>query len=486
MPIEIAAHAGFCMGVRRAVESAVQVADSGVPSCTLGELIHNPTVVDMLRQRGIPPVASVEEAAGRQVLIRSHGVAPEVIRQLEKAGCKVVDLTCPFVNKLHRVVAEDTGEDCPLIMVGEREHPEVKGTCGWARGKVYVVATAEEAAQLPEMDQAAAAVQTTFPPERWEAIVAVLRGRVQHLKEHNTICNATAVRQREAKKLAAASDAMIVVGGRTSANTHKLFEACKALCPRTILVECAAEIPPAFANIHSDKIGITAGASTPDGSLEEVATHMTDNENMAQSSDFTMDAIVATMTRIKAGQTVTGKVVQVTPDEVYVNIGYKADGIIKRSDLTQQDVKEGDELEAVVLAIDVERERISLGVKQMSGDPFNNFCSTHEKGSVVTGKVKSVEAKGAVIDLGNDTEGYLRASEIGPDRVEDARNVLKEGDEVTAAITNIDRKARSIQLSIRAKDQAETREAMAKMEEDAQAGTTNLGALLRAKLEQNK
>lgn len=163
MPIEIAAHAGFCMGVRRAVESAVQVADSGVPSCTLGELIHNPTVVDMLRQRGIPPVASAEEAAGRQVLIRSHGVAPEVIRQLEKAGCKVVDLTCPFVNKLHRVVAEDTGEDCPLIMVGEREHPEVKGTCGWARGKVYVVATAEEAAQLPEMDQAAAAVQTTFP-----------------------------------------------------------------------------------------------------------------------------------------------------------------------------------------------------------------------------------------------------------------------------------------------------------------------------------
>ena len=116
----------------------------------------------------------------------------------------------------------------------------------------------------------------------------------------------------------------------------------------------------------------------------------------------------------------------------------------------------------------------------------NSVRDEKEKGSVVTGKVKSVEAKGAVIDLGNDTEGYLRASEIGPDRVEDARNVLKEGDEVTAAITNIDRKARSIQLSIRAKDQAETREAMAKMEEDAQAGTTNLGALLRAKLEQNK
>ena len=194
------------------------------------------------------------------------------------------------------------------------------------------------------------------------------------------------------------------------------------------------------------------------------------------------------------GDTVKGQIKSITDFGVFIGLEGGIDGLVHLSDLSWTEpgeeavrkYKKGEELEAVVLSIDVERERISLGVKQMSGDPFNNFCSTHEKGSVVTGKVKSVEAKGAVIDLGNDTEGYLRASEIGPDRVEDARNVLKEGDEVTAAITNIDRKARSIQLSIRAKDQAETREAMAKMEEDAQAGTTNLGTLLRAKLEQNK
>ena len=194
------------------------------------------------------------------------------------------------------------------------------------------------------------------------------------------------------------------------------------------------------------------------------------------------------------GDTVKGQIKSITDFGVFIGLEGGIDGLVHLSDLSWTEpgeeavrkYKKGEELEAVVLSIDVERERISLGVKQMSGDPFNNFCSTHEKGSVVTGKVKSVEAKGAVIDLGNDTEGYLRASEIGLDRVEDARNVLKEGDEVTAAITNIDRKARSIQLSIRAKDQAETREAMAKMEEDAQAGTTNLGALLRAKLEQNK
>ena len=179
------------------------------------------------------------------------------------------------------------------------------------------------------------------------------------------------------------------------------------------------------------------------------------------------------------GDTVKGQIKSITDFGVFIGLEGGIDGLVHLSDLSWTEpgeeavrkYKKGEELEAVVLSIDVERERISLGVKQMSGDPFNNFCSTHEKGSVVTGKVKSVEAKGAVIDLGNDTEGYLRASEIGPDRVEDARNVLKEGDEVTAAITNIDRKARSIQLSIRAKDQAETREAMAKMEEDAQAGT---------------
>lgn len=450
MPIEIAAHAGFCMGVRRAVESAVQVADSGVPSCTLGELIHNPTVVDMLRQRGIPPVASAEEAAGRQVLIRSHGVAPEVIKQLEKAGCKVVDLTCPFVNKLHRVVAEETSEDCPLIMVGEREHPEVKGTCGWARGKVYVVATAEEAAQLPEMDQAAAAVQTTFPPERWEAIVAVLRGRVQHLKEHNTICNATAVRQREAKKLAAASDAMIVVGGRTSANTHKLFEACKALCPRTILVECAAEIPPAFANIHSDKIGITAGASTPDGSLEEVATHMTDNENMAQSSasDFTMDAIVATMTRIKAGQTVTGKVVQVTPDEVYVNIGYKADGIIKRSDLTQQDVKEGDELEAEIVKVNDGEGNVVLSQRNIvNRKAWEALVAKYDAGEYVKGVGKEAVKGGLIADV-EGVRAFVPASQLAQHYVDKIEEFV--GKEMELKIIEVDKQKKRIVASRKA------------------------------------
>ncbi len=192
------------------------------------------------------------------------------------------------------------------------------------------------------------------------------------------------------------------------------------------------------------------------------------------------------------GDKVSGQIKSITDFGVFIGLPGGIDGLIHLSDLSWTEsgedavrkYKKGEELEASVLSIDVERERISLGIKQMNGDPFTNYTASHEKGSVVTGKVKSVDARGAVIDLGDETEGYLRASEISPDRVEDARKVLNEGDSVSAIITNIDRKARSIQLSIKAKDQAETRAAMAEVTGDEKSGTTNFGDLLKEKLGQ--
>ncbi len=197
----------------------------------------------------------------------------------------------------------------------------------------------------------------------------------------------------------------------------------------------------------------------------------------------------------KKGDKVAGQIKSITDFGVFIGLPGNIDGLVHLSDLSWNEpgeeavrkYKKGDEVEAVVLAIDVERERISLGVKQMSGDPFTNFASTHEKGSVVTGTIKSVDAKGAVIDLGGDIEGYLRASEISSDRVEDARNHLKEGDSVTALIINVDRKNRGLNLSIKARDNVEASEAMERMKSEATTGTTNLGALLKAKLDtQNK
>ena len=193
----------------------------------------------------------------------------------------------------------------------------------------------------------------------------------------------------------------------------------------------------------------------------------------------------------KKGDKVKGAIKSITDFGVFIGLPGGIDGLVHLSDLSWSEpgeeavrkYKKGEELEAVVLAIDVERERISLGVKQLGGDPFTNFAHTHEKGSVVTGTVKTVDAKGAVVALGGDVEGYLRASEISSDRVEDARNHLKEGDSVTAMIINVDRKNRTLNLSIKAKDSADTAETMARMQSEATTGTTNLGALLKAKLD---
>ncbi len=462
MPLEIAAHAGFCMGVRRAVEAAVNVADTGVASCTLGELIHNPQVVEMLRLRGVPPVASPEEAVGRQVLIRSHGVSPDVIDSLREAGCEVMDLTCPFVDKLHRIVRDETSADCPVVLVGEKEHPEVRGTAGWAKGEVFVVATPEEAEQLPDMPCALAVAQTTYPPERWRAVTDVLRRKVENLKERCTICNATETRQREAKELAARADAMIVVGGRNSANTQKLYAACKALCPRTILVECAAEIPPAFANIDSEFIGITAGASTPDGSLKEVVTRMTDIEN----KDF-MAEVEATLVKIRPGQTVTGTVVQVTEDEVCVNIGYKADGLIKRSELTQEDVKLGDEIEVEVVKVNDGEGNVLLSQRNIvNRKAWEALMAKYDAGEYVDGVGKEAVKGGLIADV-EGVRAFVPASQLSQRYVEKIADFV--GKDMKLKIIEVDKQKKRIVASRKAvmaeESAAKKKEAWEKLEE---------------------
>ena len=451
MPIKVADHAGFCMGVKRAVEAAERVVASGVPSCTLGELIHNPQVVESLRERGLPSVASIEEAAGRQVLIRSHGVAPEVMEGLRDAGCEVLDLTCPFVAKLHRIVAEESAPEVPVILVGEREHPEVRGTAARAKGPVYVVASPEEAATLPEMERAIVAAQTTYPPDRWEAVIGALRERVKTLSEHCTICSATETRQKEARALAARADAMIVVGGRNSANTRKLYAACLELCPRTILVESAAEIPPAFANTGVSFIGITAGASTPASALEEVVLTMTDINNQVPTSDaadFTMDAVAASMVRIRPGTVVNGTVVQITDDEVFVNFGYKSEGIIKRSELTQGDVKENDAIEAEVVKVNDGEGNVVLSQRNIvNRKAWEALMASYEASEYVTGVGKEAVKGGLIADV-EGVRAFVPASHLSPRYVEKIGDFV--GKEMKLKIIEVDQQKKRIVASRKA------------------------------------
>ncbi|MBR3494509.1 MAG: bifunctional 4-hydroxy-3-methylbut-2-enyl diphosphate reductase/30S ribosomal protein S1 [Clostridia bacterium] len=473
MPLEIAPHAGFCMGVRRAVDAAQVICESGTPSCTLGELIHNPQVVEELRRRGMPPIGEPSEAAGRQVLIRSHGVAPQVLRELEALGCKVQDLTCPFVDRLHRIVAEATAGGKPVIVVGERAHPEVVGTVGWAQGPAWVVATAEEAAALPEMDEATVCAQTTFPPDRWEEILRVLETRVKHLARQNTICSATHQRQQEARELAARSDAMIVVGGRHSANTRKLYESCRALCPRTILVECAAEIPPAFANIHSDRIGMTAGASTPDGTLKEVVTAMTDNENMnpvtpeeTTQSEFEA-GIESTMRRYRTGQTVTGTVISVGPEIIIVNIGGKSDGLLKVADCTEEGVKEGDEIEVEIVRVNDGEGNVVLSQRNVvNRKAWEALMAKYNAGEIVDGVGKEVVRGGLLADVGG-VRAFVPASHLANHYVEKIGEFV--GKDMRLKIIEVDEKKKRVVASrreaIKEENEARKKEAWDRLEE---------------------
>ena len=425
MPVEVAKHAGFCMGVRRAVTEALKAAQTEQGIVSIGQLVHNPEVIDRLEAVGVHAVESAAEAKGRTAIIRSHGVAPTVYAELEQRGLRTLDLTCPFVQRLHETVARYSADGRPVILVGQHDHPEVVGTIGWCKGSVYTVHDLSEAAALPHMEQALAVSQTTFPHESWERILPVLSEKVERLSVEDTICTATVLRQSEAKQLASHVDAMLVVGGRESANTRKLYETCRGICGRTIWVERAADIPPGFANIHSESIGITAGASTPDWSLKEVVTRMTDKEQMdqrlpgeeADKSSFMAD-VEATLVKIKPGQTVTGTVVQITDDEVCVNIGFKSDGLIKRDDLVTQDVKLGDEIEVEVVKVNDGEGNVLLSQRNiLNKKAFAALVEKRDNNEYVEGVGKEV-VKGGLICTVDGIRAFVPASQLSTRYVE--------------------------------------------------------------------
>ena len=453
MPISVARHAGFCMGVRRAVDGAVKAAEEGKKIVSFGELAHNPEVIERLSSIGISVIHTVEEAAGRVVLIRSHGVSPEVTQALKRTADEVIDLTCPFVARLHDFVGRYSQDGSPVILVGQSDHPEVVGTIGFAQGPVYTVHDRREAEQLPHLERALAVSQTTFPNERWEEILPVLRSRVQDLTVQCTICTATALRQAEARELAGQVDAMLVVGGMNSANTRKLYETCKSICSRTLMVERAADIPPGFANIHSESIGITAGASTPDWSLKEVVTRMTDKEVLDQvtteeaESSFMAD-VEATLVKIRPGQTVKGTVVQITEDEVCVNIGYKSDGLIKREDLVDEGVQMGDEIEVEVVKVNDGEGNVVLSQRNiLNRKAFAELVEKYNNNEYVEGVGKEV-VKGGLICTVNGIRAFVPASQISNRYVEKIGEFV--GQTLKLKIIEMDEQKRRIVASRRA------------------------------------
>lgn len=281
MNVELAKTAGFCFGVKRAVDTVYQQIEQyrGEKIFTYGPIIHNEEVIKDLRSHGVEVLNDEEElktADADVVVIRSHGVAKYIYDIMEERGITCVDATCPFVKKIHKIVAEKSAEGSYIVIVGNGEHPEVQGIRGWAGEQVTVVQTAEDAErfELPDKDQKVCIVaQTTFNYNKFKELVEIISKKRYDIVVLNTICNATKERQTEARQIAARVDAMVVIGDKRSSNTQKLFEICKEECLNTYYIQTLDDLD--INQLRSvESVGITAGASTPNKIIEEVQNNV--------------------------------------------------------------------------------------------------------------------------------------------------------------------------------------------------------------------
>lgn len=281
MSVELAKTAGFCFGVKRAVDTVYQQIEQyrGEKIFTYGPIIHNEEVIKDLRSHGVEVLNDEEElktADADVVVIRSHGVAKYIYDIMEERGITCVDATCPFVKKIHKIVAEKSAEGSYIVIVGNGEHPEVQGIRGWAGEQVTVVQTPEDAErfELPDKDQKVCIVaQTTFNYNKFKELVEIISKKRYDIVVLNTICNATKERQTEARQIAARVDAMVVIGDKRSSNTQKLFEICKEECLNTYYIQTLDDLD--INQLRSvESVGITAGASTPNNIIEEVQNNV--------------------------------------------------------------------------------------------------------------------------------------------------------------------------------------------------------------------
>lgn len=276
MKVTLAKSAGFCFGVKRAVDTVYQeISKSNLPIYTFGPIIHNEEVVKDLEEKGVCVIHNVKELDEKEkgtVIIRSHGVGRNIYDEIKKRDFQIVDATCPFVLKIHRLVEEYGANGYHVVIIGNSSHPEVEGIKGWAiNDEITVIADKEEAEKFAVTDEKKVCIvsQTTFNYNKFQDLVEIINKKGYDIIVLNTICNATEERQTEAKKIAKEVEAMIVIGGKTSSNTQKLFEICKNECENTYYIQTINDLD--LERIESvDNVGITAGASTPNNIIEEV------------------------------------------------------------------------------------------------------------------------------------------------------------------------------------------------------------------------
>ena len=450
--ILIAENSGFCFGVKQAIEKTeeqIKIKENGCIAgniYTCGPLIHNKLVTEDLASRGVGIISSASEALpGEVVIVRSHGESRDFFEEAEAAGLTVVDATCPFVKKIQMLAEKAHEAGKQVLIVGDSQHPEVKGINGWCERTALIVNSAEEA-EVIRGENIFLVCQTTIKKELLNEITEVLEKNGVRFEVNNTICSATTLRQKSCRELSGKCNALVVIGGKDSSNTRKLYQIAKKVCKNAYFIEKIEDLP-----LHQikkyNKIGIAAGASTPECVIKEVIATM--SEHITEMNEVNMmdlmDDIEKSLRLPRIVETVNGKVHQVTDKEIIVNMGCKKDGVIPKEEVTLEGdqkltdlFKEGDDIQAKVIKTDDGDGVIVLSKKKLEvNEHWNEITEALENKTTINVKVVK-QVNGGVIAAYKEVTGFIPLSQLSDKYVENAEEFI--GQELAVRVTRVDQK----------------------------------------------
>ena len=456
MKLRLAKSAGFCYGVRRAVELAGEAAASGRPCVMLGSIIHNRDVVGSLARQGLTAVDRVEDVlSGYGVIIRSHGESRETYRRLEAQGADILDATCPNVKRIHHIVARAEEQGRQPVIIGAPDHPEVAAIAGWCSRPVVLSGVEDLEKWLEEQPERrdlplTFVSQTTSTQKIWNDCVKKAKKECTNPEFFDTICGATSKRQEEAHQLAAQCDTMVVIGDGKSSNTKHLAEICREVCSDVQLIERASDLDLSRL-AQAEVVGITAGASTPAWIIKEVCDKMSD-EIMEIEESFA-DMLENSIKTLNTGDKVTGTVVAITPTEIQVDLGTKHAGYIPVSELTddptakvEELVKVGDEIETFVVRVNDQEGVVTLSKKRLDVvKGWEEIEAARENETVLDGVVTE-DNKGGVVVSVKGIRVFVPASQTGLPRETPMSALLKQ--KVRLVVTEVNRARRRVVGSI--------------------------------------
>ncbi len=450
MKILLAESAGFCFGVNKAVDMVYNLLeDTSSKIYTLGPIIHNEQVVDDLKEKGVTVIEDVNEAEdSAKVVIRTHGVAPDYYERMKSKNIEIIDATCPYVKKIHRLVKQEFDEGHRIIIAGDARHPEVIGINGWCGNSAFIVDEPDTLDGLPDdLDNYCIVAQTTITKDKWEKINEKLKEKCKNVTRFDTICSATASRQEEAQRIAQISDMMLVIGSRNSSNTQKLADISRKYCKNTFIIEKFGDLPPI--DISSIKtLGITAGASTPNRIIKEVIGRMDELNKQENEMSFS-EAFESSLVTLRSGDIVKGRIIGYNNAEIFVDLGYKSDGIVSISEYTddpefkpETSLKIGDEIEVFIIRVNDGDGNVLLSKKKVdSVKGIDSIEEAFENKTPITAKVVEV-TNGGLIASAKGVRVFIPASQIGDRYVKNLADYLKQT--LTLRIVEFNKQKRKI------------------------------------------